>query len=115
MKQSQKIISVKKEELVSSAKGLLDKGYRLVQISGTRLDKDSLEINYSFDKKFDFVNFRLTASFKEEVPSITSVCFAAFLYENEVHELFGIKIKGIAVDFQGHLYKLSKAHPFNPK
>jgi ech hydrogenase subunit D len=39
------------------------------------------------------------------VPSISSIYGCAYLYENEMHDLFGIKVEGMALDFHGTLYK----------
>jgi ech hydrogenase subunit D len=49
-----------------------------------------------------------------EIPSITKIYPCAFLYENEMHDLFGIRIKDINIDYKGTLYKLARPKPFNP-
>ena len=46
------------------------------------------------------------------MPSITGVYEGAYLYENEIRELFGVKFKGINVDYNGHLYKKKAEAPF---
>ena len=38
----------------------------------------------------------------------------AFLYENEIRELFGVQVDGINVDLQGQLYKTAEKIPFSP-
>ncbi len=35
------------------------------------------------------------------VPSITDLFLEAFVFENEIHDLFGVDIKDIAIDFGG--------------
>ena len=50
----------------------------------------------------------------EEVPSISAYFGAAFLYENEMRELFGVNVTGIALDLKGQLYKTSTIVPFAP-
>ena len=110
---------ITKDELHAKAASLVQAGYRLVQIccvkepSG-REPAQVLEMNYSFDKDYSFMNFKLDLSVGEELPSITPVCPAAYLYENEIHDLFGINITGISIDFKGTLYKISIHAPFNP-
>ena len=47
-------------------------------------------------------NFRLhLADEALRVPSISSIYWCAFLYENEMHDLFNLKVEGMAVDFKG--------------
>jgi hypothetical protein len=49
----------------------------------------------------------------EEVPSVSDYFGAAFLYENELRELFGIDVTGINVDLRGQLYKTATRVPFS--
>ena len=87
--------------------------YRLVQISATRLP-DQLELTYSFDLDGRLVNFRLHIPDSNlRVPSISSIYWCAFLYENEIHDLFGISFDGLALDFKGHLYQTAIPFPFS--
>ena len=86
--------------------------YRLVQISATRLP-DQLELTYSFDLDGRLVNFRLHIPDSNlRVPSISSIYWCAFLYENEMHDLFNLVVDGMAVDFHGTLYKTAVKFPF---
>ena len=39
----------------------------------------------------------------------------AFLYENELHDLFGLKIRNIKIDYQGTFYKVAKPAAFAEK
>jgi ech hydrogenase subunit D len=48
----------------------------------------------------------------EEVQSITCIYWNAFLYENEIHDLFGIPITNIAIDYRGTLYRTRIPTPF---
>lgn len=45
------------------------------------------------------------------VPSISDVFLEAFVCENEIHDLFGVSIDGIAIDFLGNFYQLSTEKP----
>ena len=87
-------------------------GYRLVQIGATRLSA-SVELTYSFDRDYSLINLRLQLPPTEaKLPSISKIYWAAFLYENELHDLFDVQVDGMAVDFQGHLYETTVKFPF---
>ena len=82
-------------------------GFRFVIATG--IDTDHwFEILYHFDKDLRLTHFRLTVSGGASVPSISSVYFAAFLVENEIQDLFGIRFKGLAVDYERTLYLAGK-------
>jgi ech hydrogenase subunit D len=86
--------------------------YRLVQISATRLP-EQLELTYSFDLENRLANLRLQIPAAEaRVPSISGIYWCAFLYENEMHDLFHLKVDGMAVDFRGNLYQMTVKFPF---
>lgn len=97
--------------LLNVAYEMKEEGYRLVQICCTTL-KESYVLNYSFGKEYDFLNYKATINIDDEVPSLSSIFKPAFLYENEMKDLFGIKIKHIDVDYKGHLYDLEKKTPY---
>jgi ech hydrogenase subunit D len=109
-------------------------GWRLVQICCTRLVADQ-EVNYSFDRDagpaggagqagqpdspspadgLHTLRVRLPIH-DPELPSISSFYWSAFLYENEMHDLFGVKVKGMAIDFKGHLFTTMLPTPFVAK
>jgi ech hydrogenase subunit D len=115
MIEEQKTIKITKQNLLEKVRTIESKGYRLVQIQCTRLDR--LVIDYTFDdENLKFINYRLELpKEKPELPSITSIYFAAFTYENELHDLFGIKIDGNALDFGGKFYRIDAKQPFNSK
>ena len=48
-----------------------------------------------------------------ELPSITEVCPCAFVIENEIQDLFGITITGLALDFSKH-FILNEDAPEKP-
>ncbi|MFA5416444.1 MAG: NADH-quinone oxidoreductase subunit C, partial [Methanoregula sp.] len=48
----------------------------------------------------------------QEVPSISGMYWGAFVYENEMHDLFGIQVKGINIDYKGNLIKTTIKYPF---
>jgi ech hydrogenase subunit D len=100
------------ESLLPRVKEMHSQNQRLVQICATRLP-GSVELTYSFDLSSRLTNFRIQLPETEaRIPSITSIYWGAFLYENEIHDLFNVVVEGIAVDFQGHLYQTAVKFPF---
>ncbi len=111
MLEEQEMVSIDKKELVGVAAELMASGYRLVQICCTTL-ADGYEMNYSFDRDYRFKNLRFTLKPGEEVQSISCIYWNSFLYENEIHDLFGIPITNIAIDYKGTLYRTRIPTPF---
>ena len=105
------IISIGPGDLVPQALQMKHDGDRLVQIGSTRT-KEGYELNYSFGKEYDLVNLRLEVAEDAEVTSISNIYEPAFLYENEIVDLFGVKIKLITLDYKGNLYRIEKEAPF---
>jgi ech hydrogenase subunit D len=98
--------------LLERVRALKQDGWRLVQIGATRRP-DEVELTYSFDLNSHLANLRLVLpGLEPKAPSISSVFWCAFLYENEIHDLFKVAIEGIAVDFQGNLYQTRVKFPF---
>ena len=112
MSEPQENTPIGKNDLVGMVAQLFSEGYRLVQIGCSTLP-GTYELNYSFDKDYRFKNLRITAVPGEEVPSISVIYPNAFLYENEIHDLFGFPIKDIAIDYHGTLYRTSIKTPFS--
>lgn len=114
MREEQHLMNIEIKDLVEKVKELRAQGYRLVQIGCTKADV-LMEINYSFDKDCSFVNLRITIPSTDiEIPSVSPVYWSAFLYENEISDLFGIRIKNMAVDYKGSFYRTTLKFPFNP-
>ncbi len=100
------------ENLREKAAEMRRQGRRLVQISATRLP-EAVELTYSFDLDRQLSNLRLTLPGKDAcLPSISSIYGCAILYENEIHDLFNVRVDGLTVDFQGNFYKTSVKFPF---
>jgi ech hydrogenase subunit D len=97
--------------LIGRVEQFKNEGYRLVQINASKIG-DVYELNYSFDKDYSFQNIRLTVTTETEVPSISGMYWGAFVYENEMHDLFGIQVRGINIDYKGHLIKTTIKFPF---
>jgi ech hydrogenase subunit D len=85
---------------------------RLVQISATHLP-GQIELTYSFDLNSQLSNLRLLlAGEAPHLPSISSIYLCAVLYENEIHDLFGVQVEGMAIDFKGKFYRTAIKYPF---
>lgn len=108
----QQTINIGVHELLEQVAGLKSDGYRLVQIHCT--NKDGLELTYSFGQDLRLVNLRFPVTIEAEVASISSIFQPAFLYENEIRELFGVNFAHISIDYAGSLYKKAIKTPFNP-
>ena len=111
MIEKQEFIFIDSGELLDRVEKYKKDGFRLVQIGATK--SEVFELNYSFDKEYKFVNLRVCLPLEQPaLKSISSVFWNAFLYENEIHDLFGITITGISVDYGGNFYRMSVKAPF---
>jgi ech hydrogenase subunit D len=107
----QAIKEIAVNDLLAEVLSLKNDGYRLVAITCT--SKGGLELSYSFDKAYELVNLRIMADTETEISSISVMYPYAFLYENEIKELFGANIKNITLDFNNTLYKIPVKTPFH--
>ena len=112
MIEDQELLVVDKDSLLSKVYSYSAEGYRLVQIHCTAIE-EGLELNYSFDKDCHFVNLRMIISRDEEITSISGIYWSAFLYENEMADLYGVKIKNMVIDYQGNMFQSTVKAPFN--
>ena len=92
----QTIKKIDSTELLKETNLMKNSGYRLVAISCT--SKDGIELTYSFDKDFDFINLRINMDYDAEIESINYMFPYAFLYENEIKELFGVNIVNMTLN-----------------
>ncbi|HHY85509.1 MAG TPA: NADH-quinone oxidoreductase subunit C [Verrucomicrobia bacterium] len=100
------------EALLERVKEKRDRGCRLVQISAARLP-EGVEVTYSFDLKNRLSNVRvLLPDDGTRLPSISAIFGCAVLYENEIQDLFGVGIDGLALDFKGKFYRTTVRFPF---
>ena len=112
MSELQDIVHVEKRDLVGIVAQFFAEGYRLVQVGCSTLPS-AYELTYSFDRENRLRHQRITMAQDEEVPSISVIYPNAFLYENEIHDLFGVVITHIAVDYRGTLYRTALSTPFS--
>ena len=114
MMQPQTITSIGVGQLIGNVERFRNEGYRLVQIGCTKVG-DQYEINYCFDKDYNLEIVRITVTGDTEVPSISGMYWNSFVYENEMHDLFGVAVKGMNIDFSGNFIRTSVPYPFrNP-
>ena len=114
MIEEQEMVTIDAKGLVGAVSELMATGHRLVQICCTTL-AEGYEMNYSFDRDLHYKNLRLPVKPGEEVQSISRIYWNAFLYENEIHDLFGIPITNIVIDYKGTLYRTCIPTPFGLK
>ena len=110
--EEQPITMITIDELLPRTTRFFEEGYRLVQIGCTRVD-GNFEINYSFDKDYRFENLRVILQEGGTLPSISAVYFGDFIYENEIHDLYGVSVTGMNIDFKGTLYRTTIKYPFS--
>ena len=98
------VIAISPENVVGEIAKMKVEGYRFVTLSCVELDETTVDILYHFDREFQLKHLRLTVPKDAPVPSISPVYFAAFLVENEIQDLFGIRFLGLAIDYDRTLY-----------
>lgn len=111
MSQAPDIEQITVETLRDQARAMKEQNFRLVQVSATQLP-DHVELVYSFDRESRLTNFRLALPNGQSLPSISAIYGCVVLYENEIHDLFGVKVDDLAVDFGGNFYKTAVKYPF---
>lgn len=99
------------EGIPQMAKQRKQDGWRFVQLLAVNTE-EGIDLIYSFMKDGVLQDNKVERVNKGDVvPSITDSFLAAFVFENEVHDLFGVDIKDIAIDFQGNFYALAQHEP----
>ncbi len=112
--EEQEIIAIAREELPARAAQLAKEGWRIVHVACI-VQGDQLELLYAFDRAYKLVNYRVLVPKSDPVvPSISGVYLAAFAYENELQDLFGMRVDGLVLDFKGQFYRKRHQAPFNP-
>lgn len=88
-------------------------GWRFVNICGSTVE-GGVELIYSFSKGLPLENLRFTIDNDTEIRSVSDCFPNAFFFENETHDLFGVKFQGISIDFDGEFYTVAVPTPMNP-
>lgn len=88
-----------------------ERGYRYVQMLAVNTD-NGIDLQYAYMLGSDLKMFTVEGVKKgTKVPSITDIFLEAFVFENEAHDLFGVEIEGIAIDFGGKFYHVAQSEP----
>ena len=101
-------VSTTLAELHARAGEFCAKGWRFIQCCASRDGEQLFELLYSFtdDATNEIANLVLTVAANDEVPSVGDLFPCAFMFENEMHDLFGINVVGITLDYRGGFYHL---------
>ena len=110
------ILEITPDELLANVMTLKNNKLRLSQIC-CAYSNEKIELSYSFadDDTNEYIILRIVIDKDTEVCSITEFYPYAFLYENEMKELFGVNIKMINLDYNQKLYRLKDETPFIPQ
>lgn len=102
--------SIPLDKLIDTCKERKNEGYRLAQLCPKFERDDSITLIYTFVKESEMINYKVSGIKKgvTEVPSVTELFIAAFVFENEAHDLFGVNVVGNLIDFQGKFYSFAE-------
>ena len=101
---SDEMIPVAIERLISETTRLKNEGYRFVTLTCSVLPEETFQIIYTFDRDYGLVHLTLSIPQGLAIPSLSPVYWAAFLVENEIQDLFGLRFTGLTIDYQRTLY-----------
>lgn len=115
------------DELLSHVQALKGVGARFVQMHAERnVDDGTYRLVYTFinvraaqeqiaqDGSYAIENLVVEGIDQyQEIPSISSYYPAVFPFENEAHDLFGLAITDMQLDFKGFFYQVSTAEPMS--
>ena len=107
----QRFIEIGYNDILGTAQTLHSDGYRMVQICGVT-KQGMTELIYTFDKDHAMVCYRTEVPFGKVIKSITSEYWAAFVYENEIHDLFGVEFTDSKLDYKGNFFRMSAKTPW---
>ncbi len=106
-------IAIEPEAILDHAMKMKKQGFRLSQACAAYVNK-KFELSYSFaddSGTYQLTTLRIVIDPETEVSSITELYPYAFLYENEMKELFGVKIRLINLDYDNKLYRIRQETP----
>lgn len=115
------------DELLSHVQALKGVSARFVQMHAERkVDDGTYRLVYTFinvraaqeqsaqDGSYAIENLVVEGiDQNQEIPSISSYYPAVFPFENEAHDLFGLAIADMQIDFKGFFYQVSTAEPMS--
>lgn len=106
------VTEVTTETLLGAVAAKRAQGYRFVTMTCTDVG-EAFDVLYHFDKDYVLENLRLKLAKNATLPSVCSAYFAAAVVENEIKDLFGIPVSGLAIDYEGK-FLLSEGAPTAP-
>ena len=115
------------DELLAHVQALKGAGARFVQMHAERcVDDGSYRLVYTFinvraaqeqiarDGNYAIENLVVEGIDQyQEIPSISSYYPAVFPFENEAHDLFGLAVTDMQIDFKGFFYQVSTSEPMS--
>ena len=115
------------DELLPHVQALKGAGARFVQMHAERnVDDGTYRLLYTFinvraaqehiaqDGSYAIENLVVEGIDRyQEIPSISSYYPAVFPFENEAHDLFGLAITDMQIDFKGFFYQVPTAEPMS--
>jgi len=103
-------------DLLATAQDMKTAGYRLGQVCATATAAgDELEVLYTYEKDNILKNYKVMIDAKApELQSLSAVYPYVFIYENEMHDLFGIEFRNLVMDYHGKYIVIAKPAPLNP-
>ena len=106
-------IEVPLVELLERVQTFKHEGFRFVQMCAETTEA-GIDLLYTFyDETTDnAINlFVYGIDGESRVPSIQGLYFASFSYENETHDLYGVRFVNMELDFGGHFFNVATSEP----
>ena len=99
-------------DLLTRVQTLKHEGMRFIQLCA-EFPEGGIDLVYTFydEMRDNALNLCVSLPENAEVPSIQGLYFAAFSYENEAHDLFGVNFINMKLDFGGHFFNLAETSP----
>ena len=115
MQMAQHFEDISIDDILSVAEREHEAHSRFVQVLCIN-GEEGIDLVYSYQKTADqgyTVHSYRVHGVKPEthIPSVTKFYLVAFPFENEAHDLFGVQVDDIAIDFKGGFYKVAMDKP----
>lgn len=106
-------VDIPLDDLLERVQTLKHDGIRFVQMCAETTEA-GIDLLYTFydetrDHALNLCVYGITED--SRVPSIQDQYFAAFSYENEAHDLYGVRFVNMKLDFGGHFFNLACSEP----
>lgn len=100
-------------DIKNEAKKRLDDNWAFVQLMALKTSR-SYDLIYTYRKDNILENIVIKDIKQDEpIESITDYYFQAFVFENEINDLYGLNVVNIAIDFKGNFFKTKIKHPMS--